>query len=101
MKDLDHICERRTVKGKGYLYDVYYKGERIVKNCRDPFHQACRVLKRRGMTGSMGFFITGGAQISMVTRDLVYCAHRRVLEGNWVGPVITEWHPYKGDENED
>ncbi len=69
-----------TLKGnrKG-RFSAHYEGQQITPLCRDASHEAARVLRDRGLTGTMKTFHEDGSP-SMIYRDLVKAADWTVIE---------------------
>lgn len=80
-------------------YTVWYKGDVLITNSRNPEFDACRVLLERGITGRLITRHKGSNVISFVL-DIQKGAELTVLEGRG-RPRFAEWGSFVWGARED
>lgn len=76
----------------GYIYDLIFDGEMIVKGSKAPIYDLCRALQARGYTGTAQTVDRDGRP--QMTCNIEAGAKRSVSEGDRDGPHVSKWHPF-------
>jgi hypothetical protein len=77
------------------FYKATLDGEVIVAQSWNPEFAACRVMKKRGLTGGVEFFWAGVPYPGLIVRDLAKGARLCVIEEDRRGPTLKQWRPPK------
>lgn len=79
----------------GYLYDLIFEGEMIVKGSRSPIYDLCRALLERGYTGTARTIDKDGS--GLMRCDIEKGAKLTVGESDEFGPRVRKWYPFDAD----
>jgi hypothetical protein len=83
---------------RGALYDVIDRatGEKVVEGAKDPEHELCRELVRRGVNGVAWTYFPGSS-VARMKLPIKACADRMVQESASVGPRIVAYREFETD----
>ena len=97
MTTIDVELRAEWVRNVGYRYDVLLDGDTIVRQSRDPEHEAARVLHARGLRGQFRTidFNTGRPRMIL---DIEKAANLRTIERNAGGPTVEPYRPMSDDD---
>lgn len=80
-----------TDRGRRYTATVIGEAAPLVSCSRDPEHEACRALFRRGHTGPVQFCRRGVP--AMLVKSAREGAGRCIEENTFRGPRLAKWKP--------
>jgi hypothetical protein len=89
-----YLAPGRRSRERGQLYNAHLgaaDGELIVRNALDAEYAACRVLRKRGITGALTVWHVGSPHPSMYIRDIAVAARLTLREDRHYGPTVRKY----------
>jgi hypothetical protein len=99
MTTLAVLLRPAWIKNVGYRYDVLLDGEIIVRQSRDPEHDAARALAAKGFRGRFRTidFATGQPRMQL---DIERAARLRTVERAQGGICVARYQPMSDEQKE-